>query len=117
MKLEVGMYVRWKRFSYSQSYLIGQIKEINKCWIYLDTTYDNGGFITETNIKKASFNIIDLIEVGDYVNGFKIQKLVYGQDIEGDKTIGINGFGHCDYEIKEILTHEQYEANCYKVVE
>lgn len=66
------------------------------------------------NIRKHSKNIIDLIEVGDYVNG----KEVYGEDGK----LAVELAEHMppyelleDMEIKSILTHEQYEQNCYKV--
>lgn len=70
------------------------------------------------NIKAHSKNIIDLIEVGDYVNGTKVTNIdnydnIYTIEWEyGDvyTTEIIN-----DKFIKTILTHEMYEQNCYKV--
>lgn len=68
---------------------------------------------------KHSKQLIDLIRVGDIVNGY-IVKAVY---LEGaTKYIKLsnsyeNGQGIRTYEedIKTILTKEQYKANCYKV--
>ena len=61
---------------------------------------------------KVSHNLIDLIEVGDYVNG----RQVYF--IKDDELYEECIHGMCQIkDIKSILTHEQYEANCYKVVE
>lgn len=70
-------------------------------------------------IAKHSKQLIDLIEVGDIVNGYRV-KAVY---LEGaTKYIKLsnsyeNGQGTRTYEedIKTILTKERYKANCYKV--
>lgn len=80
----------------------------------------------EYEIEKHSTNIIDLIEVGDYVNGEKVLqiqcKLEY---IDDDSDTGVNevddglelekGWIYFEHEIKTILTKEQYKANCYEV--
>ena len=70
--------------------------------------------VEDKNITKHSKNIIDLIELGDYVNG----KEVYSEDGK----LAIELAEHMppyelleDMEIKSILTHEQYEQNCYTV--
>ena len=60
-------------------------------------------------IIKASYNIIDLIEVGDYVNGYEVTSK--------DQFLG---FGNHDWymldnEIKSIVTKEQFESMSYKV--
>lgn len=69
MKLEVGMYVRFKTLS--NEVKISQIKEIeNKIYILDNEEATTDKFI----IGKPSFNIIDLIEVGDYVNGLPVTK-------------------------------------------
>lgn len=63
-----------------------------------------------SEIVKHSFNIIDLIEIGDVVNGERIL------DITGDY-IHTNETDHNKFylekHIKRILTKEQYERNCY----
>ena len=67
-------------------------------------------------IKTHSKNIIDLIEVGDYVNGVKVIEVgkynfktieEYGLKINYKKSV----------KIKSIVTHEQFEAMKYKVEE
>lgn len=62
---------------------------------------------------KTSKNIIDLIEVGDIVNGKLIHKIDKGSNY------CYLYYGNCktfvDYQIKTILTKEQFEANCYKI--
>ena len=96
MKIEIGDYVRTKK---------GKIFQYDKGRAYLGK--DNA-------IVKHSKNIIDLIEVGDYVNG----KEVYIQDGK----LAIELAEHIppyelleNIEIETILTKEQYTSNCYKV--
>ena len=65
-------------------------------------------FGDEKCIIKSSPNIIDLIEVGDYVNGNKvidINGIIYVKDV---------GFIE-EIEIKSIVTKEQFESMEYKV--
>ena len=66
------------------------------------------------DVKKASHNIIDLIEVGDYVNGHLIHCIQIKND--GTKMLCFNSSNYVK-NIKEILTKEQYEANVYKIGE
>ena len=102
MKLEVGMYAR----------------TINgKIWIIISQKAISGH---RKDIIKASHNIIDLIEVGDYVNGYKVS-------FKGDD---YQPFVQCDYPVEEgstnhyrfyekaiysIVTKEQFESMSYKV--
>lgn len=88
----------------------------------------NGFYINKDTIKKASYNIIDILEVGDII------KLFMEDDIDGEDTnifelIAINyndneiGVFNSDFQIeffpienlREILTHEQMEQMAYKV--
>ena len=94
MEIEIGDYVRTKK---------GKIFQYGKGRAYLGK--DNA-------IVKHSKNIIDLIEVGDIVNGERIL------DITGDY-IHTNETDHNRFylakHIKTILTKEQYTRNCYTV--
>lgn len=70
----------------------------------------------EDYIVKHSKQLIDLIEVGDFVNGMEIlyiddNKLYVEWDNEFDEFTGFLE----NKDIKTILTKEQYIANCYKV--
>lgn len=65
-------------------------------------------------VLKSSPNIIDLIEIGDYVNG----RLVH------DNLIYLTEFGWVDFDtleqtdtrqIKSVVTHEQFEKMMYKI--
>ena len=114
MKIEVGMYVRTIGDAYEPS-KIGKIKEVDivsfKEVCYRIDSCGKHILIPESFIKKASHNLIDLIEVGDIVNGQFITDL--NEIYEYDKISGKYRLIYVD----SILTHEQYEANCYKVVE
>lgn len=69
------------------------------------------------NIIKSSPNIIDLIEVGDYVNGHKIlKKEEYQIRVEDrENTWGIAILEETD--IKSIVTKEQFESMEYRLGE
>lgn len=72
-------------------------------------------------VTKSSFNIIDILEVGDYVNGDKIFNI---DDCKGamrqfyyDYENPNDDVGHWEEEIKSVITHEQMEQMAYKVDE
>lgn len=75
----------------------------------------------KNNIIRHSKNIIDLIEETDFVN----RKLVLAVDYKNknvcllipltDTKANTNIMWYGYEEIKTILTHEQYEKNCYKI--
>jgi len=85
--------------------------------------FKNEEEILEYNHIKSSPNIIDLIEVGDYVNGMKITDIrkdllgnveyVFGYSKEGFEGETM----YYDDDIKSIVTHEQFESMEYKVGE
>lgn len=60
------------------------------------------------NIVNHSKHLIDLIEVGDYVNGELITD-------KWDTRISSIRSNFSEEDIKTILTKESYMANCYKV--
>ena len=62
-----------------------------------------------------SLDVIDLIQVGDYVNGREVVDIFYNAN---DEVIGIDTRGSVDYvesQIKSILTKEQFESMSYKL--
>lgn len=79
--------------------------------------------IAEKNIFKHSENIIDLIEVGDYVNGHRVIYVCNEEPCPSGKYVDIDCDKPSEYctlwetEIKSIVTHEQFEAMKYKVEE
>lgn len=71
---------------------------------------------------KVSENLIDLVEVGDYVNGREVKNIAMFEGLpDYPKLIFVTerhlipGDTCENNDIKTILTHELYEANCYKV--
>ena len=80
----------------------------------LDKPYKGSYSIAEKNILKHSTNLIDLIEVGDYVNGYPVI------DVYEDHICVIDfGMSEDIYEsdINLIVTKEQFESVQYKVGE
>ena len=110
MKLEVGMYVRFNYHRVTVPIQISKIKEkhyedIERYYYYLT---DNGLVISEAQILKASHNVIDLIEVGDYVNGYKVS--FKGNDYQP--------FVQCDYPVQEGTTNHYrfYKEAIYSIL-
>ena len=88
MDLSVGMYVRSKING-----IIGKITDIENIEAsngieviragiryILDNNYNRGFCDTEKDSVIARHNIIDLIEVGDYVNGIRVGYINKGED-------------------------------------
>ena len=86
------------------------------------------GWRTTQNIIKASYNIIDLIKVGDYVNGEKVLETnCKWEYMDDDSDTGVNevydglelqkGRIYFEYEIETVVTKEQMEQMVYKVEE
>ena len=76
--------------------------------------------------EKSSPNIIDLIEVGDYVNGYRVESVdteyaPYGVYIEipfvDSESIGCNMDLIRTEEIESIVTKEQFESMEYEIGE
>ena len=112
--MKVGDYVRTEISSLNLQ-RIGKIKKIiSEDFIHTDIgTYD------KENIIKSSPNIIDLIEVGDYVNGHKviytignINKRIYAEYVNMDELLEIKL-----EQITSIVTKEQFESMEYKIEE
>ena len=74
--------------------------------------------ISKHNVAKHSKQLIDLIEVGDYVNGIKVLDIHIPRDIWEPIEIRVDS-RYTNFilaeDIKTILTKEIYMANCYKV--
>lgn len=116
MKLEVGQFVRTK------DGIIDKILKLNKSYVKGVSQKDELYAYDIDNIVKASYNIIDLIEVGDIIS--------FHEDIDNYKkqyVIGIPDLITLD-EIKDkitndnirlvsILTKQEMEQMAYKVGE
>ena len=81
--------------------------------------------LVEESIIKSSPNIIDLIEVGDYVNGYPVEKVYQPINEELGKIVrfATDNTSGWEYEaeeiyerdIKSIVTKEQFEEMEYKI--
>ena len=73
------------------------------------------------DIKNHSKNLIDLIEVGDYVNGYRVTYVCNKEPCPSGKYVDIDCDRPSEYctlwegDVKSIVTHEQFEAMEYKV--
>ena len=132
-KIEIGEYVR------TNNGIIGKLIKIERDDIdtslkwYVFNDGKNERYINKPYIVKHSKNIIDLLEVGDYVNGHIINDITnitddeYEIDEEDDWAVKKGIYLKCGDEegciiiesnnIKSILTKEMYEQNCYRVEE
>lgn len=124
MEIEAGEYIRTS-IGYIGKYIRNSLAE--GCVEWQD---NEGTFITGRNdIVKHSKNIIDLIEVGDYVNGELVVDIQELYD-ENEKQIGrkimtqyriaqFNGLDMKYYiyqqDIKSIVTKEQFKSVEYEV--
>ena len=82
---------------------------------------------TDSEVIKSSPNIIDLIEVGDYVNGYKVLEIEKDYLLDYREEINVlivqNGEVYevakkiYNDDIKSIVTKEQFESMEYKVKE
>ena len=91
------------------------------------TLAKKGYLITSQNIKNHDFNIIKLIEAGDYVNGYLVEAIDYYEDENGNlfDVLGVV-FTDDDYayskelkniNIHSIVTKEQFKSMEYEVGE
>lgn len=110
-KIEVGEYVR---FNNGEIGKVIDIKENPKRVVY--SKY--GEIALCSRIVKHSKQLINLIEVGDFVNGMEILHIDDNElHVEWNNEFEeFTGFLE-NKDIKTILTKEQFEANCYKVGE
>ena len=109
MELKEGMYVRTKDGIIDKVIIDyeGHCNNPNCNCKHISCKYD---YYDENKVIKASNNIIDLIEAGDYVNGFPV--------IHKENDILKCGLlvQFKENEIKSIVTKEQFESLSYKVV-
>ena len=116
--MNVGDYVRTKRDGIGKIISFSYQEEDECCFIELSNRRTG---IKQFNIIKSSPNIIDLIEKSDlvvdnygnvYVVDYVFDNYIYTTTKQGNivKTL-------CDYQIKSIVTKEQFSQMEYKVGE
>ena len=122
MELKEGMYVK-------VLHQIRKIVKIEGTILYFDKSieywgeYENWISIDDFNKHegKAKHNIIDLIEAGDYVNGYKVMEIdeykPIGCDLQKYLKVDCCKLLNALYQedIKSIVTKEQFEQMSYKV--
>lgn len=134
MKLKEGMYIRFKDKRGIQ--YIRKITSINTekpdkryAAIFIDKEANNCNGVSLKNIiGKPSFDLIYLIKIGDYVNGYPVVDIMDSYDTETKRRINrtvyidkpcagvkiwwtplLNG------DIKEVITKEQFDSMKYVV--
>lgn len=137
--MKVGDYVRTKSGSifkiiggnednWDLDISFGYLETFEENWLELYRYNDNHSFFNDKNIIKSSPNIIDLIEVGDYVNGSKVvdisiigkdkEKWVWVEQMEDtDNKYGDDYVGYNNNQIKSIVTKEQFSQMEYRIGE
>ena len=128
MKLEVGQFARLKSGYICKIININDFQEPNMKYGVEANYLKDVMFIGDDDVVKVSYNIIDILEVGDII------KLFMEDDIDGEDTnifelIAINyndneiGVFNSDFQIeffpienlRGILTHEQMEQMAYHI--
>ena len=118
LEFKENMYIRTK------DGIIAKVDYIDDDTMFFDKDLyrsysDSIDFLRKDNLEriiKASYNIIDLIEVGDYVNGEKIDYISISKDGKKRPLIRDNIYFFDKYiSIKSIITKEQMEQMSYKV--
>ena len=117
MELKVGMYVRTKKG-------IGRVTEYTKheSWGYIVKVLGQYSCYTHTSngelsdVIKSGDNLIDLIEVGDYVNGLVVTRICVDEETEKKY---LNLYGSLseweNEDIESIVTKEMFNSVKYEV--
>lgn len=120
MKIQKGIYIR-TNFGIKKIYDIDNNKTK---WKYLyklkkqddDGSVNLGSLCNNDIIGEPSFNIIDLIEVGDYVNGNPVCQI---KKDEHDRTwIYVDSnykYGYLEEDIVDVVTKEQFDTEKYVI--
>ena len=91
-------------------------KEVHNLFNYLN------GLVVENVVVKHSFNIIDLIEKGDYINGYKVLDIDFKNEMicllmpfDEENKSKYNIVWNTKYFIKSIVTKEMFQNIEYRV--
>ncbi len=112
MKFEKNMYIRTMDG-------ISKIIEIRKAESMTRVVDDYGNiYFVDDLIGEPSYDIIDLVQIGDYVNGYRVDEIHGGQLSNFSRYDGrLVNIVSCDNNIERIVTKEQFENVEYEVVE
>ena len=128
MKLEVGQFARLKGGYICKIINVNDFREPNMKYGVEANYLKDVMFIGDDDVIKASYNIIDILEENDYVNGLIVEKNKYGELYTSYVYYGGDIGKQCEVyttwlkELKEdmiysVVTHEQMERMAYKVGE
>ena len=121
MKLEVGQFVRLKSGYICKIININDFREPNMKYGVEANYLKDVMFIGDDDVVKASYNIIDILEVGDYVNGSKVIEIEKDYKFIDNEIRDIlwldNKRNNAVWKetIKSIVTKEQFSSMAYKL--
>lgn len=117
------MYVRTKKGEIFDCY---ESEQMHKP-IYYPKKSKTNGYIDYEDVYKKSDNLIDILQVGDYVNGSKIIELATNIDgkilyletdiTEFDNVYACGNINIYEKDIKSIVTKEQFSQMEYRIGE
>ena len=117
-EIKVNEYIRTKRG------IIDKAVKILDDYIFLESKFfiteygESSTFIKKTDVVKHSPNLIDLIQCGDHVNGYKVISVLDGF-ADGTMEIELSNhtriYRHHIEDIEEVITKEMMESISYKV--
>lgn len=117
MELKEGMYVRTKD-GYIDKVIIDYKGYCNNPNCNCKHVSCEKNYYDEEKIIKTSYNLIDLIEEGDYVNGVEVIGKEFDNFNKEYLQCGVGDYVICTFEVKDIktiLTKEQFESQKYIV--
>lgn len=120
MEVREGMYIRTKDKNGIQYIrkIVDLPKDIRYGSIIVDKYIHNVKWVSKKNVLKASYEKMDLIKPGDYVNGKEVTEIL--TDEHGNVTDiayleEVEGQVYSLQPIKNIVTKEQFESMKYIV--
>ena len=115
-EIKVGWYVRTKDYGIQKITAIDEFAmEDGVLYFATETNPNYLDFSYEDVIGEPSPNIIDLIEVGDYVNGKKVIFVCYTEQGSSGKFVETEDGYWFETDIKTIVTKECFERCEYKI--
>ena len=112
--MEIDEYIRTPKGKLGKVIRIWKCKDRKRYLI--DWGNGKATYISQIKNIKHSKDIIDLIQVGDFVNGNKVIKIECGcYAITSEKTACNLNKSYTDYQIKSIVTHEQFKEMEYRL--
>lgn len=118
MELKVGMYIRSKDKNGVQYIrkIVELPEETRYGSIVVDKDIHNVFWVSKKNVLKASFDLINLIEVGDNINWLPVTFVYITNGVKDSYfLLGTYQKHFINEDIKSIVTKEQFESMKYVV--